>query len=52
MTPWGIELDRYSLSIPLGVSTLLIFLNAGQDLLAAFAGLPEPRPDHRSDPDS
>ena len=52
MTPWGIELDRYSLSIPLGVSTLLIFLNSGQDLLAAFAGLPEPRPDHRSDPDS
>ncbi len=50
--PWGIELERYALSIPLGVSCLLIFLNAVQDLLSALAGLPEPVPDHRSDPES
>jgi hypothetical protein len=46
------ELERYALSIPLGVSSLLIFLNALQDLLAAAAGLPEPVPDHRGDPDT
>jgi len=41
MTPWG-EMPRYSLSIPLGVSCLLIFLNALLDLLKAVAGWPEP----------
>ena len=50
--PWGIELERYALSIPLGVSCLLIFLNAVQDLLSAAAGLPEPVPEHRTDPDT
>ena len=52
MLPWGIELERYALSIPLGVSSLLIFLNAVQDLLSTVAGIPEPEPDHRTDPDS
>ena len=41
MTPWG-EMPRYSLSIPLGVSCMLIFLNALLDILKAASGWPEP----------
>jgi TRAP-type C4-dicarboxylate transport system permease small subunit len=41
LTPWG-EMPRYSLSIPLGISCLLIFLNALLDLVKAVAGWPEP----------
>ena len=51
VTPWG-EIERYSLSIPLGVSCVLIFLNAALDVLKAIAGLPELLPTHRTDPDS
>ena len=32
VTPWG-ELERYTLSIPLGVSCVLIFVNAAVDHL-------------------
>ena len=41
VTPWG-ELERYTLSIPLGISCLLIFLNALLDILKAWLGWPEP----------
>ncbi|NIA67659.1 TRAP transporter small permease subunit [Pelagibius litoralis] len=41
VTPWG-ELERYTLSIPLGISCLLIFVNALLDLLKAWLGWPEP----------
>ena len=40
-SPWG-ELPRYTLSIPLGISCLLIFANALLDLLKAVFGWPEP----------
>ena len=51
VTPWG-ELERYTLSVPLAVSCLLIFLNAILDIMKAVAGLPEPVPSHLTDPDS
>lgn len=51
VTPWG-EIERYTLSIPLGVSCLLIFLNAILDMLKAYVGLPEVIPSHATDPDS
>lgn len=51
VTPWG-EIERYSLSIPLGVSCVLIFLNAALDVAKALAGIPELLPSHRTDPDS
>ncbi|MEQ8357025.1 MAG: TRAP transporter small permease subunit [Kiloniellaceae bacterium] len=41
VTPWG-ELERYTLSIPLGLSCLLIFINALLDLAKAALGWPEP----------
>ena len=41
ITPWGWELERYTLSIPLGISCMLILLNAGLDILKAIAGIPE-----------
>lgn len=42
LTPWGTELERYTLSIPLAVSCFLIFINALLDLAKAFLGWPEP----------
>ncbi|MEM7021044.1 MAG: TRAP transporter small permease subunit [Pseudomonadota bacterium] len=42
LTPWGTELERYTLSIPLGVSCVLIFVNTLLDLAKAFLGWPEP----------
>ena len=51
VTPWG-ELERYTLSIPLGVSCALIFLNTALDLGKACLGIPEPAPSHRLDPDT
>ena len=42
MTPWGEELQRYTLSIPLAASCLLIFLNALLDAAKAWLGWPEP----------
>lgn len=51
VTPWG-EIERYTLSIPLGVSCILIFLNAILDIMKALAGLPEPVPSHLSEPDA
>ncbi len=51
LTPWG-ELERYTLSIPLGVSCTLIFINALLDVAKAMAGIPELRPSHQTDPDS
>jgi hypothetical protein len=45
LTPWG-ELERYTLSIPLGVSCTLIFINA---LLDVAKELPS---SHQTDPDS
>lgn len=41
ITPWGWELERYTLSIPLAISCLLIFLNALLDSLKAAAGIAE-----------
>lgn len=52
VTPWGGELERYTLSIPLGVSCVLIFLNTLVDLGKAAMGMPEERPSHLTDPDS
>ena len=42
LTPWGTELERYTLSVPLGVSCLLIFFHALLDLAKAWCGWPEP----------
>jgi hypothetical protein len=42
MTPWGEELERYTLSIPLAASCLLIFVNALLDAAKAWLGWPEP----------
>lgn len=41
ITPWGTELERYTLSVPLYVSSLLIFVNAGLELAKAWLGWPE-----------
>lgn len=41
ITPWGWELERYTLSVPLGISCLLIFVNALLDIGKAAAGMPE-----------
>lgn len=51
LTPWG-ELERYTLSIPLGVSCTLIFINALLDIAKAMMGMPELPPSHQTDPDS
>ena len=51
LTPWG-ELERYTLSIPLGVSCTLIFINALLDVAKAMAGMPELPSSHQTDPDS
>ena len=51
VTPWG-ELERYTLSVPLGVSTALIFANSALDLGKAWSGIPETIASHRTDPDS
>jgi TRAP-type C4-dicarboxylate transport system permease small subunit len=40
-SPWG-ELPRYTLSVPLGISCLLIFANALLDFLKACFRWPEP----------
>ncbi len=42
ITPWGTELERYTLSIPLAASCLLIFLHALLDAAKAWLGWPEP----------
>ena len=42
VTPWGWELQRYTLSVPLAASCLLIFLNALLDAAKAWLGWPEP----------
>jgi TRAP-type C4-dicarboxylate transport system permease small subunit len=46
ITPWGEELQRYTLSIPLAISCLLIFINALLDIAKAWWGVPEPVPEH------
>ena len=46
ITPWGGELERYTLSIPLGISCLLIFLNSFVEVLKTFLGFPEDMPSH------
>lgn len=42
LTPWGTELERYTLSVPLAVSCALILVNTLLDLAKAFLGWPEP----------
>lgn len=42
IAPWGTELERYTLSIPLAASCLLIFLNALLDAAKAWLGWAEP----------
>lgn len=50
LTPWGTELERYTLSVPLFVSCALIMLNAFLDILKALSGIPEaPRSHHEGD---
>lgn len=49
--PGGVELERYTLSIPLFLSTLLIFINTLLDLLKALTGVPEVIPSHVQDPE-
>jgi TRAP-type C4-dicarboxylate transport system permease small subunit len=44
LTPWGTELERYSLSVPLAISCVLIFLNTLLDLAKTYLGWPEPHP--------
>ncbi len=51
LTPWG-ELERYTLSIPLGVSCVLIFVNSLLDIAKAMVGIPELPPSHQTDPDT
>lgn len=51
VTPWG-ELERYTLSIPLGLSVALILLGALVDMAMDAAGMPEPAPSHLTDPDT
>ena len=46
VTPWGEELQRYTLSWPLAISAFLIFINALLDLAKAWLGVPEPVPSH------
>ncbi|MEM8662947.1 MAG: TRAP transporter small permease subunit [Pseudomonadota bacterium] len=46
ITPWGWELERYTLSVPLFASCGLILLNAILDILKGILGWPEPAPDH------
>jgi len=46
MTPWGVELERYTLSVPLFVSCGLIWLNTLLDLAKAWLGQPEANPPH------
>ncbi|MEZ5825561.1 MAG: TRAP transporter small permease subunit [Geminicoccaceae bacterium] len=46
ITPWGDELERYTLSVPLAISCLLILVNAILDMLKAWLGWPEPVADH------
>ena len=49
LTPWGGELERYTLSIPLGVSCLLIFLNSFLELIKTYLGFPEDLPSYSQD---
>ena len=46
LTPWGGELERYTLSIPLGISCLLIFINSFLELLKTYLGFPEDLPSY------
>jgi TRAP-type C4-dicarboxylate transport system permease small subunit len=46
LTPWGGELERYTLSIPLGISCLLIFMNSFLELLKTYLGFPEDLPSY------
>lgn len=46
LTPWGQELERYTLSVPLAASCLLIFLNALLDAGKAWLGWPELMAEH------
>ncbi|RMF39421.1 MAG: TRAP transporter small permease subunit [Alphaproteobacteria bacterium] len=46
ITPWGWELERFTLTWPLAVSSGLIFLNALAELAKAALGWPEIMPDH------
>lgn len=41
IAPWGGELEVYTLSIPLVLSCLLIFLNSFLELIKTFLGYPE-----------
>ncbi len=41
LTPWGTELERYTLSVPLFVSCALIMANAVLDILKTLCGVPE-----------
>ncbi len=52
ITPWGGELERYTLSIPLGVSCFLIFLNSLLDLFKTYLELPEQKSSHSSNSES
>ena len=51
VTPWG-EMERYTLSIPLAVSCVLIFVNTTVDLAKAWLGGPAPHPTRHPEPDS
>jgi hypothetical protein len=51
ITPWGTELERYTLSVPLFVSTFLVFLNACLDVVKAIGGVPEELQSHSLDPE-
>ncbi|MCB2054505.1 MAG: TRAP transporter small permease [Geminicoccaceae bacterium] len=46
VTPWGGELERWTLSVPLFVSCALILLNALLDMAKSWLGLPEPVAEH------
>lgn len=46
VTPWGEELERYTLSLPLAASSLLILVSAVLEIVKALMGWPEPSTDH------
>ncbi|GLQ05159.1 hypothetical protein GCM10007924_03800 [Sneathiella chinensis] len=47
--PWGGEVERFYLSLPLFASCVLIMLESGLDILKAIAGVPEPQKSHLLD---
>ena len=52
ITPWGWELERFTLTWPLALSCALIFLNSTLEVAKALLGEPEEIAEHSHLPDS